>query len=101
MGKSSLTVNLAAALHAEGKKVGVLDVDVWGYSIPRMLLGGQRPHVNGERKILPLEAHGLEGNMSIGFFIKEDEAVVWRGPMLHKALRSSSRTSRGASSTTC
>src|SRR3712207_1599722 len=48
-------------------------------------LGGQRPHVNGERKILPLEAHGLKV-MSIGFFIKEDDAVVWRGPMLHKAL---------------
>src|SRR5919198_729319 len=86
VGKSSLTVNLAAALVAEGKKVGVLDADVWGYSIPRMLgLGGQRPKVSGERKILPLEAHGIKV-MSIGFFIAEDEAVVWRGPMLHKAL---------------
>jgi ATP-binding protein involved in chromosome partitioning len=86
VGKSSLTVNLAAALQAEGKKVGVLDADVWGYSIPRMLsLGGQRPQVSAERKILPLEAHGLKV-ISIGFFIKEDEAVVWRGPMLHKAL---------------
>ena len=86
VGKSSLTVNLAAALRAEGKRVGVLDADVWGYSIPRMLgLGGERPRVNAERKILPLEAHGLKV-MSIGFFIKEDEAVVWRGPMLHKAL---------------
>jgi len=86
VGKSSLTVNLAAALRAEGKRVGVLDADVWGYSIPRMLgLGGQRPKVSPERKILPLEAHGLKV-MSIGFFISEDEAVVWRGPMLHKAL---------------
>src|SRR5215207_9041436 len=86
VGKSSLTVNLAAALVAEGKKVGVLDADVWGYSIPRMLgLGGQRPKVSGERKILPLSAHGIKV-MSIGFFIAEDEAVVWRGPMLHKAL---------------
>jgi ATP-binding protein involved in chromosome partitioning len=86
VGKSTLTVNLAAALQAEGKKVGVLDADVWGYSIPRMLgLGGQRPKVSGERKILPLEAHGIKV-MSIGFFIAEDEAVVWRGPMLHKAL---------------
>ena len=86
VGKSSLTVNLASALAAEGKKVGVLDADVWGYSIPRMLgLGGERPKVSGERKILPLEAHGLKV-MSIGFFIAEDEAVVWRGPMLHKAL---------------
>jgi ATP-binding protein involved in chromosome partitioning len=86
VGKSTLTVNLAAALQAEGKKVGVLDADVWGYSIPRMLgLGGQRPKVSPEKKILPLEAHGLKV-ISIGFFLKEDEAVVWRGPMLHKAL---------------
>jgi len=86
VGKSSLTVNLASALRAEGKKVGVLDADVWGYSIPRMLgLGGQRPKVSGERKILPLTSHGIKV-MSIGFFIAEDEAVVWRGPMLHKAL---------------
>ncbi len=86
VGKSSLTTNLAAALVADGKKVGVLDADVWGYSIPRMLgLGGQRPKVTGERKIVPLEAHGIKV-MSIGFFIAEDEAVVWRGPMLHKAL---------------
>jgi ATP-binding protein involved in chromosome partitioning len=86
VGKSSLTVNLAAALTADGKRVGVLDADVWGYSIPRMLgLGSDRPKVNGERKILPLDAQGLKV-MSIGFFVKEDEAVVWRGPMLHKAL---------------
>ena len=86
VGKSTLTVNLAAALQAEGKKVGVLDADVWGYSIPRMLgLGGQRPSVSAERKILPLESHGIKV-ISIGFFLKEDEAVVWRGPMLHKAL---------------
>jgi ATP-binding protein involved in chromosome partitioning len=87
VGKSSLTVNLAAALAAEGRRVGVLDADVWGYSIPRMLgLGAERPRVSPERKILPLEAHGLKV-MSIGFFMKEDEAVVWRGPMLHKALQ--------------
>jgi ATP-binding protein involved in chromosome partitioning len=86
VGKSTLTVNLAAALAAEGRKVGVLDADVWGYSIPRMLgLGGERPPVNDERKIVPLEAHGIKV-MSIGFFVQEDSAVVWRGPMLHKAL---------------
>jgi ATP-binding protein involved in chromosome partitioning len=86
VGKSTLTVNLAAALAAEGKRVGVLDADVWGYSIPRMLgLGNDRPPVSPERKILPLEAHGLKV-MSIGFFVDEDSAVVWRGPMLHKAL---------------
>ncbi len=86
VGKSTVTANLAAALTAEGRRVGVLDADVWGYSIPRMLgIGGQRPKVSSERKILPLEAHGIKV-MSIGFFIAEDEAVVWRGPMLHKAL---------------
>jgi ATP-binding protein involved in chromosome partitioning len=86
VGKSSLTVNLAAALQAEGKKVGVLDADVWGYSLPRMLgLGAQKPQVSAQRKIIPLEAHGLKV-ISIGFFVAEDEAVVWRGPMLHKAL---------------
>jgi ATP-binding protein involved in chromosome partitioning len=86
VGKSTLTANLAAALTAEGKKVGVLDADVWGYSLPRMFgLGGQRPPVSAARKILPLEAGGVKV-MSIGFFVEEDSAVVWRGPMLHKAL---------------
>ena len=86
VGKSTLTANLAAALVADGKKVGILDADVWGYSIPRMFgLGGRRPPVSEDRKIVPLEAHGVKV-MSIGFFVEEDSAVVWRGPMLHKAL---------------
>ena len=86
VGKSTLTANLAAALTAEGRRVGVLDADVWGYSIPRMYgLGATRPPVSAERKIIPLEAHGVKV-MSIGFFVEEDAAVVWRGPMLHKAL---------------
>jgi ATP-binding protein involved in chromosome partitioning len=86
VGKSTLTANLAAALVGEGKKVGILDADVWGYSIPRMYgLGATRPPVSPERKIVPLEAHGVKV-MSIGFFLEEDAAVVWRGPMLHKAL---------------
>ncbi|HUR84167.1 MAG TPA: Mrp/NBP35 family ATP-binding protein, partial [Solirubrobacteraceae bacterium] len=86
VGKSTLTVNLAAALTAEGKRVGILDADVWGYSVPRMLgLGNERPPVSPQRKILPLESHGIKV-MSIGFFVQEDSAVVWRGPMLHKAL---------------
>src|SRR4051812_4837301 len=88
VGKSTLTANLAAALAAEGKKVGVLDADVWGYSIPRMFgLGSERPPVSAERKIVPIEAEGGIKVMSIGFFLgAEDSAVVWRGPMLHKAL---------------
>jgi ATP-binding protein involved in chromosome partitioning len=86
VGKSTLTANLATALAADGKKVGILDADVWGYSIPRMFgLGSDRPPVSPERKILPLESHGVK-IMSIGFFVQEDSAVVWRGPMLHKAL---------------
>ncbi|HEY2140714.1 MAG TPA: P-loop NTPase [Solirubrobacteraceae bacterium] len=86
VGKSTLTANLAAALAGEGKRVGVLDADVWGYSIPRMYgLGATRPPVSAQRKIVPLDAHGVKV-MSIGFFLEEDAAVVWRGPMLHKAL---------------
>ena len=86
VGKSTLTANLAAALTAEGRRVGVLDADVWGYSIPRMYgLGSTRPPVSPQRKIIPLRSHGVNV-MSIGFFVEEDAAVVWRGPMLHKAL---------------
>ncbi len=84
-GKSSVTANLAAALAAEGKSVGVLDADVWGYSIPRMFGITGRPPVSAQRKIIPMEAGGVKV-MSIGFFVEEDAAVVWRGPMLHKAL---------------
>jgi ATP-binding protein involved in chromosome partitioning len=86
VGKSTLTANLAVGLAAEGKRVGVLDADVWGYSIPRMFgLGATRPPVSPERKIIPLSAFGVKV-ISIGFFVEEDAAVVWRGPMLHKAL---------------
>ncbi len=88
VGKSSVTTNLAAALVAEGKQVGVLDADVWGYSQPRMLgVPHQRPRVNAERKIIPLPAYDGITVMSIGFFVEEEAAVVWRGPMLHKALQ--------------
>ena len=85
VGKSTITANLAAALAAEGKRVGVLDADVWGYSIPRMFGVQGRPPVTPDRKIQPFEAGGVK-IMSIGFFVEEDAAVVWRGPMLHKAL---------------
>ncbi|HWF55165.1 MAG TPA: Mrp/NBP35 family ATP-binding protein [Solirubrobacteraceae bacterium] len=88
VGKSSVTANLAAALAADGKLVGVLDADVWGYSQPRMLgLGAERPKVNAQRKLVPLQAHDGIKVMSIGFFVEQDAAVVWRGPMLHKALQ--------------
>jgi ATP-binding protein involved in chromosome partitioning len=88
VGKSSVTANLAAALASDGKQVGVLDADVWGYSQPRMFgLGAERPRVNGERKLIPLRTHDGIAVMSIGFFVEQDAAVVWRGPMLHKALQ--------------
>ncbi len=84
VGKSSVTVNLACALAAEGQRVGVLDADVWGFSIPRMLgVSGQPVGFNG--MILPLESHGVKV-ISIGFFVPEDTPVIWRGPMLHKAI---------------
>jgi ATP-binding protein involved in chromosome partitioning len=88
VGKSSVTSNLAAALSAEGRSVGVLDADVWGYSQPRMFgLGAERPKVSAERKLIPLIAGDDIKVMSIGFFVEQDSAVVWRGPMLHKALQ--------------
>jgi ATP-binding protein involved in chromosome partitioning len=87
VGKSTMTANLAAALAAEGHPAGALDCDVYGYSIPRMLGVNRKPEVNGERKILPLEAAGGVKVMSIGFFVEENSAVVWRGPMLHKAIQ--------------
>src|SRR3954471_8721062 len=87
VGKSTVTANLAAALAAEGKTVGVLAADVWGYSQRRLRgLGADRPKVNAQRKIIPREAGMGIKVMSIGFFLEEDSAVVWRGPMLHKAL---------------
>jgi ATP-binding protein involved in chromosome partitioning len=87
VGKSTMTANLAAALTAEGHPSGALDCDVYGYSIPRMLGVSRKPDVNAERKILPLEAEDGVKVMSIGFFVEENAAVVWRGPMLHKAIQ--------------
>jgi ATP-binding protein involved in chromosome partitioning len=86
VGKSSVTVNLAVALAGEGHSVGLLDADVYGYSIPRMM-GVNRAPVVVEDLMLPVEAHGVR-LMSIGFLTEEDSPVIWRGPMLHKALTS-------------
>jgi ATP-binding protein involved in chromosome partitioning len=86
VGKSTVTTNLAAAMRTAGHKVGVLDADIWGFSIPRMFgLRGQRP-VAFDGMIMPLDRNGVKV-ISIGFFLpSEEEPVVWRGPMLHKAL---------------
>jgi len=84
VGKSSVTVNLACALAAEGLRVGVLDADVWGFSVPRML-GVHGQPVGFNDMILPLEGHGVKV-ISMGFFVPEETPVIWRGPMLHKAI---------------
>lgn len=84
VGKSSVTVNLACALAAEGYRVGVLDADVWGFSIPRMMGVSGKP-VGFNDMILPLESHGVK-IISMGFFVPEETPVIWRGPMLHKAI---------------
>ena len=84
VGKSSVSTNLAIALAQRGKSVALVDADVWGFSIPRML-GVQHPPQVIDSMLIPPEAHGVRC-MSVGFFADEDQAVVWRGPMLHKAL---------------
>ena len=85
VGKSTTTVNLAASLAKLGHSVGLLDADVWGFSIPRMLGVHERPTVV-ENMIMPPEIFGVKV-VSIGLFTSEDNPVVWRGPMLHKALQ--------------
>ncbi len=84
VGKSSVTTNLAVALARRGKDVAVVDADVWGFSIPRML-GVQHAPVVIDQMLVPPEAHGVRC-ISMGFFAAEDQPVIWRGPMLHKAL---------------
>jgi ATP-binding protein involved in chromosome partitioning len=85
VGKSTVTANLAAAMAAEGHRVGVLDADVWGFSIPRMMGVSGQP-VGFNNMILPLESHGVR-IISMGFFVPEEQPVIWRGPMLHKAVQ--------------
>ncbi len=86
VGKSSITANLAIVLARRGHSVGLLDADVYGYSIPRMM-GVHRPAVMVDDLMIPVEAHGVR-LMSIGFLTEDDSPVIWRGPMLHKALTS-------------
>ena len=84
VGKSSVTTNLAIALAQRGRRVAVVDADVWGFSLPRML-GVSHPPDLIDDVLVPPEAHGVDV-ISMGFFTAEDQAVIWRGPMLHKAL---------------
>ena len=86
VGKSTVAVNLAVAIAKKRKNVGLMDADIWGPSLPIMLGVTDRPHATDENKIIPLEKYGLK-LMSIGFLISDDETVIWRGPMVHGAIK--------------
>ncbi|KXB54277.1 hypothetical protein HMPREF3227_00048 [Corynebacterium sp. CMW7794] len=86
VGKSSMTANLGAALAARGLKVGIVDADIYGHSIPGLLGNMEPPTVIDEEMLLPPIAHGLKF-ISIGQFIEGNAPIVWRGPMLHRALQ--------------
>ena len=85
VGKSSVTTNLAVTLARMGKDVCAIDADVWGFSMPRMLGVENGPDLDEHNQMIPPSAHGVR-LLSMGFFVPEDQAVIWRGPMLHKAL---------------
>ncbi|GAA1316369.1 Mrp/NBP35 family ATP-binding protein [Pseudonocardia xinjiangensis] len=86
VGKSSVTVNLAAAMAAKGLSVGVVDADIYGHSVPRMLGTADARPTKVENMIMPPQAHGVKV-ISIGMFTPGNDPVVWRGPMLHRALQ--------------
>lgn len=87
VGKSTVAVNLALALADDGYSVALVDTDIYGPSIPKMLgMEGEKPRVNDQRKIVPLERQGIKV-LSMGFMVDPDKAVVWRGPMVTKAVR--------------
>jgi ATP-binding protein involved in chromosome partitioning len=85
VGKSTVTVNLAIALAQSGHHVGLLDADVYGFSVPKMLGTDHDPVVLGDI-VIPTSAHGVRC-LSMGFFVPDDQPVIWRGPMLHKAIQ--------------
>ena len=86
-GKSTVAANLAMALSEQGYSVALVDTDIYGPSIPKMMgMEGEKPRVNDERKMVPLEKHGIK-LLSMGFMVDPDKAVVWRGPMVTKAVR--------------
>ncbi|MBC8078832.1 MAG: P-loop NTPase, partial [Gorillibacterium sp.] len=85
VGKSTVTVNLATALARRGQRVGIIDADIYGFSIPDMMGIDERPDINGE-KIIPVERFGVKV-ISMGFFVQDNAPIIWRGPMLGKMLQ--------------
>jgi ATP-binding protein involved in chromosome partitioning len=85
VGKSTVTVNLAVALAQAGHRVGLLDADVYGFSVPKMLGTDHDPIILGD-VVIPTTAHGVKC-LSMGYFVPDDQPVIWRGPMLHKAIQ--------------
>ena len=85
VGKSTIAVNLAAALAAQGQVTGLLDADIYGPSMPQLLSVTDKPQMTDDKKIIPIEAHGMH-TMSIGYLVDTDQAMVWRGPMAQGAL---------------
>lgn len=86
VGKSSVAVNLALSLKAKGFRVGLLDADVYGPSVPTMLALEQAPQVNEDKKILPVQSHGLQV-ISMGLMMAPDQPVIWRGPLVFSAIK--------------
>ena len=86
VGKSTIAVNLALAISKKRQNVGLMDADVWGPSAPIMMGINEKPVATGNQKILPIEKFGLK-TMSIGYLINEEDAVIWRGPMVHGAVK--------------
>ena len=85
VGKSTVSVNLAVALAKQGKKVGLLDADIYGPSAPQLLNITEKPDVNSDKKLIPITRHGV-ATMSIGYMVSPEQAMIWRGPMVQSAL---------------
>lgn len=85
VGKSTVSVNLAVALAKQGKRVGLLDADIYGPSAPQLLNITEKPDVNSEKKLIPITRHGV-ATMSIGYMVSPEQAMIWRGPMVQSAL---------------